>query len=65
MRTFDVTAIPASKLPGGKLTYNSRTTVIPATQLGPEAGPLTDPTAIVYVRTSDLVSGIHSGGDKR
>jgi hypothetical protein len=54
IRTFDVTAIPASQLPGGKLTYNSRLTAIPGTNLGAEAGPLTDPTAIIYVRTADL-----------
>ena len=57
IRTFDVTAIPAARLPGGTLTYNSRTTSVGTTSLGPEAGPLTDPTAIIYVRTSDLVSG--------
>jgi hypothetical protein len=64
LRTFDITAIPASTLPGGKLTYNTRTTQIPGTNLGPEAGPLTDPTAIVYVRTSDLdptTGGLRTG----
>jgi manganese oxidase len=56
LRTFDVTAIPAGKLPGGTLTYNSRATTVTGTILGNETGPLQDPTAIVYVRTSDLDS---------
>ena len=53
VRTFDVTVIPASKLPGGTLVYNSRTTTI-----GTLSGPLTDPTAIMYVRTNDLTAGV-------
>jgi len=57
IRTFDITVIPASKLPAGTLTYNTRPTVIPNTTLGTETGPLADPTAIIYVRTSDLVNG--------
>jgi hypothetical protein len=51
---LDVTVVPASKLPGGTLTYNSRTTAVTGTILGNEAGPLQDPTGILYVRTSDL-----------
>ncbi len=54
VRTLDVTAIPAANLPGGTLTYNSRATTVKGTILGDETGPLQDPTAIVYVRTSDL-----------
>jgi len=54
IRTLDVTAIPAANLPGGTLTYNSRATTVVGTILGNETGPLQDPTAIVYVRTSDL-----------
>lgn len=62
VRTMDVTAISASALPGGKLVYNSRTTSVGTTQTGPEAGPLNDPTAIVYVQTSDLTNkGVLSG----
>jgi len=64
LRTFDVSAIPASVLPGGKLIYNSRTTSVGTTTTGPEAGPLNDPTAILYVRTADInsVSGGLSPG---
>lgn len=54
VRNFDVTAIPAKNLPGGKLVYNTRTTSIPGTDTGTEAGPLNDPTAIAYAQTSDL-----------
>ncbi len=59
-RTFDVTVIPASALPGGTLTYNSRTPTLKGEQGTTEAGPLTDPTAIVYVRTSDLDPTTHN-----
>ncbi|HEX7051424.1 MAG TPA: hypothetical protein VF188_14550 [Longimicrobiales bacterium] len=46
IRWFDVTAVAAKDaLPGGTLVYNSRTV---------NGGPLNDPTAILYVRTSDL-----------
>ncbi|HSM85915.1 MAG TPA: hypothetical protein VLT16_07190, partial [Candidatus Limnocylindrales bacterium] len=38
----------------GTLTYNSRTTSVGTTQTGPESGPLNDPTAMLYVRSSDL-----------
>ncbi len=45
-RSFDVTAVLAQNaLPGGRLVYNSRQV---------NGGPLNDPTAILYVRTSDL-----------
>ena len=56
VRTLDVTVIPASNLPGGTLTYNSRTPTLKGESGTTEAGPLTDPTAMVYVRTSDLDS---------
>jgi manganese oxidase len=58
-RTFDVTAIPASDLPAGTLTYNSRTPILKGEQGTTEQGPLTDPTAIIYVRTSDLDPTTH------
>jgi manganese oxidase len=45
-RTFNVTATTAQQaLPGGTLVYNPRPN---------GGGPLNDPTAILYVRTSDL-----------
>ncbi|MEA2602502.1 MAG: manganese oxidase [Acidobacteriota bacterium] len=47
VRLFDVTAVTAQQaLPGGRLIYNSRA--------DGTFGPLFDPTAILYVRTSDL-----------
>ena len=47
VRTFDVTAVAAHwAIPGGRLVYNSRAD-------GP-IGPLFDPTAILFVRSSDL-----------
>jgi hypothetical protein len=47
VRTFDVTAVAAQQaLPGGRLIYNGRT--------DGTFGPLFDPTALLYVRTSDL-----------
>jgi hypothetical protein len=47
-RTFNVTAVTAQQaLPGGTLVYNARPN---------NGGPLNDPTAILYVRTSDLDS---------
>jgi hypothetical protein len=47
-RPFDVTAITAQQaLPGGRLIYNNRSD-------GAAFGPLFDPTAILYVRTSDI-----------
>jgi hypothetical protein len=46
VKHFDVTAISAQySLPAGTLVYNSRTN---------QGGKLHDPTAIIYVRTSDL-----------
>ncbi|HSU15686.1 multicopper oxidase domain-containing protein [Longimicrobium sp.] len=48
LRVFEVSAIPATALPNGRLTYNTRTT---------NGGPLYDPTAVVYVFDADLVSG--------
>ncbi len=48
VRTFDVSAVAAAAaLPGGQLVYNSR---------ADNGGPLVDPTAILYVRTTDLDS---------
>jgi hypothetical protein len=45
-RTFNVTAVTAQQaLPGGTLVYNARPN---------NRGPLNDPTAILYVRSSDL-----------
>jgi hypothetical protein len=45
-RAFNVTAVTAQQaLPGGTLVYNPRPN---------NGGPLNDPTAILYVRTSDL-----------
>ncbi|HEX6745870.1 MAG TPA: multicopper oxidase domain-containing protein [Longimicrobium sp.] len=48
LRLFEISAIPASKLPGGRLVYNPRTT---------NGGPLYDPTAVVYVYDADLSNG--------
>ncbi|HEX8245068.1 MAG TPA: hypothetical protein VF541_16275, partial [Longimicrobium sp.] len=48
LRLYEISAIPASALPGGRLVYNQRTT---------NGGPLYDPTAVVYVYDADLVSG--------
>lgn len=46
VRYYDVTAIDArSRLPGGKLVYNSR---------GANGGPLVDTAAVLYVFTADL-----------
>ena len=50
-RVFEVNAIPASKVPGGTVEYNSRQVAS-----GGFTGPLHDPTAIVYVYKSDLDS---------
>jgi hypothetical protein len=49
VRRFDVTAITAAALPGGKLIYNPR-----VGNFGGNPGPLNDPTALIYVNTSDL-----------
>jgi manganese oxidase len=56
VRSFDVTAVTAQAvLPNGKLIYNSRTTTVTNPITGEtHAGPLNDPTAILYVRTSDI-----------
>jgi hypothetical protein len=55
VRTFNVSLVLAQNaLPGGKLVYNSRTTSVGTTVTGPEAGPLNDPTAMLYVRSEDL-----------
>ena len=44
-RKISVTAVSAAALPGGKLIYNSRLA---------NGGPLNDPTAIMYFRSSDI-----------
>lgn len=50
-RAFDITAVAAqTALPNGRLIYNPRTNL---GGINP-AGPLNDPTAILYVRSSDL-----------
>ncbi len=55
-RNYEVTAALARDiLPGGTLVYNKRTTTVKNPNTGEmHAGPLTDPTAILYVRSSDL-----------
>ena len=55
-KMFDVTAVLAKDvLTAATLTYNSRTTQVTNPNTGEtHAGPLDDPTAIMYVRTSDL-----------
>jgi hypothetical protein len=52
VRNYDVTAIPASSIPGDTVVYNAR-----PDSAGGFTGPLHDPTAILYVRTSDLLFG--------
>jgi hypothetical protein len=56
LTTFDVTAVLAKNiLAAATLTYNSRTTLVTNPNTGEQhRGPLHDPTAIMYVRTSDL-----------
>jgi hypothetical protein len=48
LRVYEVSAIPAATLPGGRLVYNTR---------GTRGGPLNDPTAVVYVYDADLMRG--------
>jgi hypothetical protein len=48
-RSYDVTAITAAALPGGRLIYNPR-----VGNFGGNPGPLNDPTALIYVNSSDL-----------
>ncbi len=51
VRNFDVTARTAQQaLPGGKLIYNPRAGAA-------NNGPLNDPTAVIFFRTSDLSNG--------
>jgi hypothetical protein len=52
VRFYDVTAIDASRLPGGRLVYNAR---------GSNGGPLVDSAAIVYVLTADRRRGLLTG----
>jgi hypothetical protein len=49
VRAFDVTAITAAVLPGGRLVYNPRVGAFAG-----NPGPLNDPTALIYVNSSDL-----------
>jgi manganese oxidase len=57
-RNFDVTAVTASAvLPNGRLEYtgqNGHNFSVSDPSGGVHQGPLNDPTAIIYVRTSDL-----------
>jgi len=55
-RLFDVTAVLAKDvLPAGTLVYNKRATTVKNPNTGEtHQGPLHDPTAILYVRTTDL-----------
>jgi len=51
VRTGDITAVLAQNaLPGGRLIYNPRTNL----GAGNPAGPINDPTAILFFKTSDL-----------
>jgi hypothetical protein len=56
VRPFDITAVLASKaLPKATLVYNPRTSSVTNPLTGEtHNGPLHDPTAIMYVRSSDL-----------
>jgi len=45
LRVYEISAVPASLLPGGRLVYNTRTA---------HGGPLYDPTAVVYMYDADL-----------
>jgi len=49
IKQFNVTAVTAAALPGGTLTYNPRTGAFAG-----NPGPLTDPTALIYVNSADL-----------
>jgi hypothetical protein len=54
LRLYEISAIPATQLPGGRLVYNTRG----AAGAPPAAGgPLVDPFAVVYVMDGDLVNG--------
>ncbi len=49
---------------GGTLVYNTRATVVaPTAEAAGGVGPLHDPTAILYVRTEDLVHKVDTDGD--
>ncbi|HEX8243916.1 MAG TPA: hypothetical protein VF541_10480, partial [Longimicrobium sp.] len=48
LRVYEISAIPAAALPGGRLEYNTRHV---------NGGPLYDPTAVVYVYDADLRGG--------
>jgi hypothetical protein len=45
VRVYEISAVPASFLPGGRLVYNTRTA---------NGGPLYDPSAVVYVFDADV-----------
>jgi hypothetical protein len=49
LRIYEISAVPASMLPGGRLVYNTRTT---------RGGPLVDPSAVVYVYDADITRGV-------
>ncbi|HSR69730.1 MAG TPA: copper oxidase [Acidobacteriota bacterium] len=54
VRNYKLVAVQAATaLPGGKLVYNSRNTVVDPGTLGAKQGPLVDPTAILFLRASD------------
>ena len=48
VRVYEISAVPASFLPGGRLVYNTRTT---------NGGPLYDPSAVVYVFDAEVRHG--------
>jgi hypothetical protein len=52
IKQFNVTAVTAAALPAGALVYNPR-----AGAFAGNPGPLTDPTALIYVNTADFDSG--------
>jgi len=49
VRQFDISAVTAAALPGGTLVYNPR-----VGSYASNPGPLTDPTALIFVNSSDL-----------
>ena len=56
-RSYDITAVRAADVLGANgIVYNTRTTaVVDSTGATQGAGPLIDPTALLYVNTADLV----------
>src|SRR5262245_4138878 len=49
VRSFDISAVAAAALPAEAVVYNPRAGNFPG-----NPGPLTDPTALIYVNSSDL-----------